>query len=341
MKDRSNAVSTTSGVLSAAVIGCGRVGELHAAALADCEDATLVAVCDPDRDKSRRLAERFQATPFDDFVELLRTVRPDVVTVGTPDALHFEPVMTALEAGSHVFCEKPLATGIDEARAMARAAEDRRRFLGVDFNRRYGFGYRRASEMIRDGRIGIPRNVTLAITDGFPRPTVRTSPTAMFTTLLTHHFDLFRWLVDEPATLHVTGSVDPVTHLVSDVVIAFRFRKGAVGTIAASYREGQTRTYETMTIVGSTGSLAVEDVTRSVTIMGSDPEKRETWLADPWNPVTSFWDTIGTHLRAFVSKIKCGQSPEVTGRDGVESLRIAAAAENSWRTGQPVEVTDE
>ena len=341
MKDASSEVSTTGKILSAAVIGCGRVGERHARALAENGDATLVAVCDSDRDRGRRVAEYFRAKPFDDFRELLRSVRPDVVTVATPDALHFEPVMAALETGSHVFCEKPLATRIDEARAMAAAADKRQRFLGVDFNRRYGFGYRRAGEMIRDGRIGTPRNATLVVTDGFPRLSVRTTPTAMFTTLLTHHFDLLRWLVGEPATVHVTGSVDRATNLVSHVVIAFRFRAGAVGTIAATYREGQTRTHETMTIVGSAGSLTVEDVTRSVTAVANDPEERETWLADPWDPVSSFWDTIGAHVRVFVSKIKCGESPEVTGRDGVASLRIAAAAEDSWRTGQPVEVSDE
>ncbi|HEX4071960.1 MAG TPA: Gfo/Idh/MocA family oxidoreductase [Planctomycetaceae bacterium] len=341
MKDPSSEVSTTSQVLSAAVIGCGRVGEWHAAALAGSGDATLVAVCDRDRERCGRLAERFWATPFDDFRELLRTVRPDVVTVATPDALHFEPVMAALESGSHVFCEKPLATRINEARTMAAEADKRQLFLGVDFNRRYGFGYRRASEMIRDGRVGTPRNATLVITDGFPPLSVRTNPTAMFTTLLTHHFDLFRWLIDEPVTVHVTGSVDPATKLVSHVVVAFRFRKGAVGTISASYREGQTRTHETMVIAGSTGSLTVEDVTRSVTAVANDPEQRESWLADPWHPVDSFWDTIRAHVRVFVTRIKCGESPEITGRDGVESLRIAAAAENSWRTGHPVEVPDE
>lgn len=341
MKDRSSEASAISNRLSAAVIGCGRVGELHAKALAECGDATLVAVCDPNRDRGRRLAERFRATPFDDFHKLLPMVRPDVVTVATPDSLHFEPVMAALESGSHVFCEKPLATRIDEARTMAAAADKRQRFLGVDFNRRYGFGYRRASELIRDGRIGTPRNVTLLVTDGFPPLSVRTNPAAMFTTLLTHHFDLLRWLVDEPATVHVTGSADPVTKLVSHVVIAFRFREGAVGTIAASYREGQTRTHETMTIVGSTGSLTVEDVTRSVTFIGNDPEERESWLADSWDPVGSFWETISAHVRVFVSKIRCGEFPEVTGQDGVESLRIARAAENSWKIGQPVEVCDE
>ena len=124
MKDPSSEVSTTSQVLSAAVIGCGRVGEWHAAALAGSGDATLVAVCDRDRERCGRLAERFWATPFDDFRELLRTVRPDVVTVATPDALHFEPVMAALESGSHVFCEKPLATRINEARTMAAEADN-------------------------------------------------------------------------------------------------------------------------------------------------------------------------------------------------------------------------
>jgi myo-inositol 2-dehydrogenase/D-chiro-inositol 1-dehydrogenase len=338
MNDASSHVATTGKVLSAAVIGCGRVGELHARALAACGDATLVAVCDPSQDRTRRLAERFRATPFADFRELLHAARPDVVTVATPDALHVEPVMAALESKSHVFCEKPLATRFDEARTMVAAAEKHGRFLGVDFNRRYGFGYRRASELLRDGRIGTPRNVTLVVTDGFPRLSVRTNPAVLFTTLLTHHFDLFRWLVDEPASVHVTGSVDPATQLLSHVVIAFRFRQGAVGAIAATYREGQTCTHETMTIVGSEGSLTVEDVTRSVTLVENDPEQRESWQADPWDPVTSFWETISAHVRDFVSKIKSGESPEVTGRDGVESLRIAAAAADSWRTGQPVEV---
>ena len=333
--------------LTVAVIGCGPVGALHAAGVAAAgrpSSAVLVAVCDPSVERRSALAARHSSAPFEDIHALLRSVRPDVITVATPDDRHRDPVLAALEAGCHVFCEKPLATSVDDARDMVLAATRRGRFLAVDFNRRFGFAYRRARELIHQGLIGRPRQVLVHVVDRFPAPHVRTVPTAMFTTLLTHYFDLARWLADGPGEVErvqVTGAHADETGLLAQVTLTLWLAGGARGTIVAGYRTGQTRTWEETTVVGERGSLTIHDVTRAVTWTGTDPDQERTWRPDAFGPSGSFWQTIPDHLGTFLSALREGRAPEVSGQDGLVSLLVAAAAARSWQTGGPVEVPHE
>ncbi len=327
--------------LTVAVTGAGRVGALHAAAVAADPAARLVAVCDPSADRCHALAARYQARPFDDMAALLKAVQPDVVSVAAPDDRHRDPVLAALEAGCHVFCEKPLATSLDDARDMVATADRCGRRLAVDFNRRYGFAYRRARDLFRQGQVGAPLQVLVHVVDGYPAAHVQTSPTAMFTTLLTHHFDLVRWLAGEVERVQVTAAHVGPAGLVDRVAISLWLAGGALGTIVAGYRKAQKRTWEVATLVGDRGSLTIDDVTRGVTWTGTDPGDERTWRPDPFGPPVSFWQTIPDHLGDFLARLREGRPPEVSGQDGLASLRIAAAAARSWQTGGPVEILHE
>ena len=176
------------------VVGCGPIGALHAAAVCRSPVARLVSVCDIDPGRAIELARRLgpDVTPRARLEEMLENDAVDVVTVATPDHRHVDVVLSAIARGCHVFCEKPLATTADDARQMVDAAAHRGVALGVDHNRRFGFGYRTARRLIDEGRLGQLHCVLFHVVDRTPRPEVAMVPEVILTTLLTHHLDLAR-----------------------------------------------------------------------------------------------------------------------------------------------------
>jgi predicted dehydrogenase len=353
-----------------AVIGCGPIGRLHAQAICASPLASLVAVCDPDIERRTATAERFGAAAYDDARQLLAEQELDAVTIATPDHLHVEPALAAIEAGCHVFCEKPLATEVDQAQRLVRAAAERGVHLAVDYNRRFAFGYRTARQQLDQGSIGKLDYIVLRVSDRTPRAEVARNPYVMFTTLLTHHLDLMRYFGGEIRRLHAlagepAGAPEPVSKLpgegdspillrelrkigtvpavskpvlVRSVTLSLQFACGAIGAIVAGYRDAQTRTAEWLELGGTAGSLVVEDVTRRVILAGTDPDRRETFEPDHFGAGGPFYDSLIEHVQTFIEHVVRGQQPPVTGHDGLIGMQWAAAAVESLQSGQAVEI---
>jgi predicted dehydrogenase len=317
-------------VLRVGVIGCGPIGALHAKTVRGATDAALAAVCDLVGDRAEGLARRLggNVVVCDRLVDLLDREKIDVVTVATPDHLHVEVALAAIEAGCHVFCEKPVATTSAEARRLVEAAARRGVTLGVDHNRRFGFGYRTARELLEDGRLGRVRQVVIHILDRTPRPEVARVPEVILTTLLTHHLDLARWFGGEVASIQARfGPEDPASpRLRRDVALTLGFADGALGLIVAGYRDGQARTVERAEIVGSLGTVRVNDVVRSATFWSDDPDRSQVFEPGTFGDEGTFESTIREHLRTFLARVAAGQPPPVSGLDGLRGLELVEAA---------------
>jgi predicted dehydrogenase len=324
--------------LRLAVIGCGRIGTLHAQAVARSPDAQLVAVCDTHLPRAQALAEPCAIQAYTEPREMFQHEALDAVTVATPDDRHAEVAIAALEAGCHVFCEKPLAASLPEARRMVETAAHHGVQLAVNYNRRYGFGYRKARELVDGGAIGPPAHLLFHVTDRSPSPDLARNPTVILTTLLTHHLDLARYYCGEVRSIHAEFS-EPASDAVlrCDVALSLQFAGGAVGAIVAGYRDGQTRTAERMDLAGRTGALTVEDVTRRVTLYREDPDRVEVFRNDHFVHGDAFYDTLGEHLLDFLACLRARRVPPVSGFDGLRGLELAAAALRSHELGRPVE----
>jgi len=123
--------------LQAGVIGLGILGSQHATLLHGRKEVDLVAVADLRRPVAEEVGGRLGATPYTDYAEMLRAHRLDLVVVATPDALHRQPTVDALEAGvPNVVLEKPLATTLEDALAICDAVEKHRARLFVNFANR-------------------------------------------------------------------------------------------------------------------------------------------------------------------------------------------------------------
>jgi predicted dehydrogenase len=123
--------------LRVGVVGLGYAGTTHALAYLGMPETQLVAMAGKERARLEELG-RTHSLEFiaDDWEDLVARDDLDVISIATPNALHAPIAIAALEAGKHVFCEKPLATTAAEARAMAAAARANDRVLEVAFNHR-------------------------------------------------------------------------------------------------------------------------------------------------------------------------------------------------------------
>src|SRR5262245_25564249 len=111
--------------LRVAIIGCGKIADLHAPQIRRVQGSRIVGVCDREKLMADQLAERFHLNgSFDDVDRLLRETQPNVVHVTTPPQSHYELTKKCLASGCHVYVEKPFSIDLKEARAMVALAEN-------------------------------------------------------------------------------------------------------------------------------------------------------------------------------------------------------------------------
>jgi predicted dehydrogenase len=319
-----------------AVVGCGQIGHLHARAIGEDARASLVAVCDLDQTRAEQAGKKFGAAAYHNLREMLCAERIAAVTIATPDYAHIEPALAAMEAGCHLFCEKPLAENYAAAERMARVAMDLGVHLAVDYNRRFGFGYRVARRLMDESTIGELQGIVVLVSDPPPRPPLSENRFAIFTTLLTHHFDLVRWFGGDIGSVLAVDAGSGSESLVGNVHITCALRRGGVATIIAHYRAGQPRTWERMDLVGSQGTITVDNVTKGVTLEQVGSDRVETFRPDPLECGDAFYQTVIDHLHSFIGHVACGESPDVSSQDALASLAGAEAAIESLQAGRAV-----
>jgi predicted dehydrogenase len=144
-------------MLRVAIVGCGKIADQHVQAIERVAGATVVGVCDREALMAGQLAERFHiphATA--DLVELLASAKPDVVHITTPPRSHFPLAAQCLEAGCHVYVEKPFTVDTHEAVRLIRTAEARGLKITAGHNLQYTWESIEARQLVADGFLGGP-----------------------------------------------------------------------------------------------------------------------------------------------------------------------------------------
>ncbi|MEG1214301.1 MAG: Gfo/Idh/MocA family oxidoreductase [Leclercia sp.] len=146
----------TSSPLRVVIIGAGQVADkVHASYYCTREDLELVAVCDSHLSQAQQFAEKYGITQiWDDVPAMLSAVKPDIVSVCSPNRFHFEHTLQALHAGCHVMCEKPPAMTSDEALEMRNTARRVGKVLAYDFHHRFARDTQILREQVVAGVLG-------------------------------------------------------------------------------------------------------------------------------------------------------------------------------------------
>jgi predicted dehydrogenase len=256
--------------------------------------------------------------------------------VCTGNDQHAEPTIAALEAGAHVFVEKPLAFRLDDARSMAETAQRCGRQLGVDFNHRYAEPYQRALRFVREGNLGAPAFVSMKFA-GDLYPSLN-DPYCMLIETQGHSFDLLRLFGGEIGEVSAYLGDPRGIGVYTTAAVALRFVNGAVGTVLGSWDSSYSHPAAVLfEASGPEGRVQVENVVDAVRMFRHDQPEFTEWRPGLFDGARrDFWRTIDAHLAAFIEAIRTRSDPPVSGRDGVRALEATFAAIRSFEQGGSV-----
>ena len=331
--------------LKVGIAGLGRLGKRHAEQLAfRTRGVQLVSACSP---VAAELAwahdELGVATLHEDFDAFVRDPQLDAVVLVTPTSLHADQTIAALEAGRHVFVEKPLALNVEDCLRVEAVARRHPQLVAmVGFVRRFDPSYARAAADIESGAIGRPfvvRSQTCDRNDpdGF---FVRFAPTSggIFMDCSVHDIDLARWLLGKPRATRAFASGTIALHEglrpLGDVdngmaVVEFDGGQRAVLYASRTFAHGHDTQTE---IIGTSGQLQVGHGGERDRIVTSDAAGVHR------QSVNDFFERFATaferELQAFVSACRGEQAMPLVLSDATEATRIGLAITRSLRSGQ-------
>jgi predicted dehydrogenase len=226
----------------------------------------VTALSRRDMAKARESARQYEIPlAFDSAAELCRSPEVDAVLVTTPNSLHLKDVLTAIEAGKAVLCEKPLAMNADEARQMVEAAHRKNVRFGVAHVFRFDASVRKFREHVESGAIGRPvfaRSEFSFLGDpSHPRKWLYDATVAGAGPVFdigVHCIDTLRFILqDEVVRVSATGSSDKRSGDVESVAaLTLEFSRGTLATVLVSYRAEYRTPLE---IVGDAGTLWADD----------------------------------------------------------------------------------
>jgi predicted dehydrogenase len=314
----------------------------------------LVGVVGGRTEKSRAVADRFGIPHVFEDEAALAQADLDLVSIATPPYLHHSMTMTALAAGRHVLCEKPMALSATEGEEMLREAEARRRVHLMDYELRFNPNRRKVKTLIEGGFIGRPRHALITLVG-----LVRVMPWTWWSdaergggilgALGSHQTDLLRyWLGEITGVSGVTRTFTPTRPLpetgearavTSDDFDAFtlEFASGAAGTVIVSAAAAHPRGPR-LEVWGDEGTLVLDE---SEKLWGArrghdfqEITERETVSPPPGMEYLPLWGLSFVRLvDHLVAALLEGSpvSPAATFADGLQVQRVMDAVRGPAR----------
>lgn len=338
-----------------ALVGTGNIASLHAQAIAQVPQASLVAACS--RTLPTEFARKYDCEAFSSLSELLSREDIDAVCVTTPSGMHGEPAIAAMRAGKHVLVEKPLEINTRRIDDMLAVAKETGRVLGAIFQSRFGRGAELLKAAIDQGRFG---RLTLCSAyvkwwrpqayydSGAWRGTWELDGGGAVMNQGIHAIDLLQWLVGMPA--EVSGFSAMLAHekiAVEDTGVAIlRWQHGALGVVecATSSFPGWKKRIE---ISGDKGSAILEDDNLTAWHFDIELPEDETIRAGKAggsigggasNPMDIGTEGHRQQIADFCDAIRQNRPPTIDGREARNAVALINAIYESGRTSRPVKL---
>ena len=333
-------------ILRVGIVGCGDMGNRHAAAWAEVPGAQLYAVVDNKPESACALAERYHAPHCcHDYRQALALPDLDVVSVCIPTAFHAEVSLFAMQQHKHVFCEKPIALTLEDADAMIALAERQGVQLGVAFLRRYSPVFEQLRTLLASGAVGRPVMAhSVDIREQRPKLMMhdRELTGGAVVDMGVHIFDTWANLFDSPAVevfaqglLLATGrpELTDIAELAHDTAaVTVRYASGDCGIFVITWGLP----------LGVQPEPTPERIYAPDGLVEVTLDFDQQWLR--LNTPESGWETLvasdenlySLEIAAFAADIRSGRAPRTGGVDGREALRVALAAVEAIETRRVV-----
>lgn len=323
------------------LLGAGRIGKVHARAVASNADARLVAVVDAFDKAAQELAGAYGAE-VRTIDAIAASADVDAVIICTPTDTHADLIEQFARAGKAIFCEKPIDLDVERVKQCLKTVEETGATLMVGFNRRFDPHFAAVRQAIDDGAIGEVEMVSITSRDPGPPPVgyIRRSG-GIFRDMTIHDFDMARFLLgEEPAKVsaHASVLVDKEIGAAGDfdsVSVILETASGRQCVISNSRRA--TYGYDQrIEVHGSKGMVAAENQ-RPVSI---EVANASGYTRPPLHDffMTRYTEAYANEIAGFIEAMAKGAKATPSGRDGLAALALADAALKSATEGRVVEV---
>ena len=325
-----------------ALLGCGRIGTLHARTIAAHPRAELVACYDVAGEAAAAVARAVGAQTAGSVDEALHHPRVRAVLIASSTDTHADLIVRAVRAGKAVLCEKPIDLAMARVEACWREIAPLDPLVAVGFNRRFDPSFRALRERLRAGEIGALEQLVITSRDPAPPPARYVAASGgLFRDMTIHDFDTARYLAGDIVEVQAMGAtlIDPAIRAAGDIdaaMVVMRAASGALVHINNSRRcaYGYDQRVEAF---GETGMLQAGN---------RHPTTVQAWGAGHTrarDPVLDFFveryrEAYEAELDHFVGCVERGTVPLAGFADGREALRLADAASESLVTGEAVRV---
>ena len=325
-----------------AVLGCGRIGRMHARNLARHPRAELVSVYDIATEAAADTARELRVRAASSVEEILADRAIEAVLVASSTDTHVPLIAASAKAGKAVLCEKPI--DLDIARATACWADIKRLdpVVMIGFNRRFDPSFRAVRERVAAGEVGTLEQVVITSRDPGPPPIAYVKGSGgLFRDMTIHDFDMARYLAGDIVEAQAFGAnlVDPEIEAVGDFDAAMVILRAASGALV-HINNSRRATYgydQRVEAFGSLGMLQAgnQRATSVEAWDGNGTERRE--------PVLNFFieryqAAYAAEIDHFVGCVAEHTAPLSSFADGLAALRLADAALESATTGKVVRI---
>lgn len=300
------------------VIGVGSMGYNHVRIYSELENANLVAISDMVRGTLDKVSKEFNTVGYVDYDNILQIDDIEVVNICVPTVFHHDVVMRAIEAGKNVLVEKPIASKLNEAEEMIKAAEDAGVTLATGHVERFNPAVRVAKKLIDEGAIGEVVTANSKRLGPFP-PRIRDVGVAI--DLAIHDIDIFNYLFNSRAnTVFANMSSKLKNYEFEDhAEIMTKYDSGVLSILETNWLTPYKK--RQLNITGIDGIISVDYGNQTVTLFKENNQVEDIKVENK--------EPLKEELRSFVDCVQNNTPPEVSGKDGYEALRIVDAAMTS------------
>jgi len=330
-------------MLNVAVLGAGRIGQVHGDAVASTAGVHLVAVADPIEAAAASLsaAHNCDVRSID---QIVASDDVDGVIICTPTDTHADLIERFARAGKAIFCEKPVDLSVDRVRRCLEVVTETGATLMVGFNRRFDPDFNALQVAVDQGRVGNVEQVAITSRDPGPPPYDYIDRSGgIFRDMMIHDFDVARWFLgEEVERVFATGSVlvdaEIGNHGDFDTAMAVLTTKSGKQAVITNSRRASYGYDQRVEVHGSTGAATAHNSHLSTVEVATADGYTKPPLLDFF--MDRYKSAYALEIAAFVRAVSEQKTPPTTGHDGLMALVLAQAAVQSAETGQAVAVSD-
>ena len=330
-------------MVKVAVIGAGGIAHRHVETLQKIEKVEIIGIHDIKSDKAKSLASQCGAKVFEKMEDSLKEV--DAVYILTPPSSHREIAVKAMDAGKHVICEKPIAITLEDAEIMIDKAKANNVKLFITFNMRFRKSYERLKEIVDSGKLG--EMITFwnqRMARGLPKDyNWRTDPELLCGITiesLSHDIDLVRWIGSDIVDVRgrIFASNPEISEMDDNSQVMLTLENGATANIHVSWSSYFSKNSRGVVGTRGTVNLEGEGMWDCRSFQWQTENNEEPIIENIEDSLDEY-----SYLKENEHFIECIEKeiePIVTGKDGLEVLKISHAILKSHKTAQVVKIDD-